>query len=211
MIAILGDIHYEFRILFRGMVSNSHKDVTAWVQVGDLGAEKKSYPDFPAPTYFISGNHENWDEIEKIDAGKGPKNLFHIKNGEMVTIEGINILGFGGNFSPRWYPEDSSKIPPTRRKHFLLSQYETAISHKDVDVLITHEAPSPYVRRNQDIGQYVITDLLREVKPRLHFFGHHHYSGDYIYEGIPSYGLAKGFKDFVKLDPKTFKLKRCPL
>jgi Icc-related predicted phosphoesterase len=209
MLGILGDIHHQFRILFEGL-DKSHKDVTTWIQVGDLGDEKKPYPDFPMPFYFISGNHENWAEVDLIDEGKGPKNLIHVKNGDAINLEGLKIVVFGGNFSPKWYPEPRAKLPPSRKKHFVQEDFEKAISHKDVDILITHEAPSPYIIKHGDIGQYVITDIIKAIKPKLHFFGHHHYSGDYEYEGVPSYGLTFGFRDFAKVDPEGLRVKRSP-
>lgn len=209
MLGILGDIHHQFRILFEGL-NKSHKDVNTWIQVGDLGDEKKPYPDFPMPFYFISGNHENWAEVDLIDEGKGPMNLIHIKNGEAINLEGLKIVVFGGNFSPKWYPEPKAKLPLSRKKHFVQEEFEKAITHKDVDILITHEAPSPYIKKHGDIGQYVITDIIKAIKPKMHFFGHHHYSGDYEYGGVPSYGLTFGFKDFAKVDPTNLVVQRVP-
>lgn len=208
MIGILGDIHAHYVELFR--IVSSHPEITSWIQVGDLGAEESIYPFFNMPFYFIAGNHENWDEIEKMDRGEGPKNLFHIKNGETVTIEGLKVLGFGGNYSPRYFSMDPKLIPSSRRRHNNYTELEKAIMHTNVDLFICHEAPKPYISRDRDAGIENLNKILVTVKPKLCFFGHHHFQVSKVYEGIKSECLEYGWKSYYQFDPTTlsYELKK---
>jgi Icc-related predicted phosphoesterase len=199
MIGILGDIHAHYVELFH--VVSSHPEITSWIQVGDLGAEESIYPFFNVPFYFISGNHENWDEIEKMDKGLGPKNLIHIKNGETVIIEGLKVLGFGGNYSPKYFNADPKTIPSSRRRHNNHTQLEHAITQTSIDLFICHESPKPYVVRDKDAGIETLNTIIAAVKPRLCFFGHHHYVVSKVYEGVTSECLEYGWKSFYQLDP----------
>ena len=82
---------------------------------------------------------------------------------------------------------------------------------KGVDILLTHEAPSPYMNRGRNCGIGQINEVIRNSKPKLHFFGHHHYDGEYEYEGVKSYGLGMGFRTGILLDPETLETKRINL
>jgi predicted phosphodiesterase len=214
MIGFIGDVHGNFDLLFERM--EQHKEIDSWVQVGDFGGETKSYKAPPKPLYFISGNHENWDEIEKMD--KGFDQLFHIENGGFVDVglEGIRILGFGGNYSPAYYNKKRIALFGERRRHFVEEDFNKAIelpSHLDrgIDIIISHEAPSPYMKGTRNMGQPLINELLRVIKPKLYFFGHHHYDSISEYEGIPSVGLGFGFKTYIQFDPIEFSIKRFPM
>jgi len=258
MILLVGDIHAEYRIFFE-RVAKLDPQPTAIFQVGDLGGVGKSYPDFPIPTYFIQGNHENWDLLYGKDGSvplyknnmpdeccvaeqeNTPENLYQITNGSIVLIDGLLILGLGGNYSSKFYPIPRRKIQGDRRRHFteeevlscdhnsiktiyemnylLMQDLSTALDEdKDenppfhgVDVMLTHEAPSPYVHRGKNCGVGQINGAIRNAQPKLHFFGHHHYDGEYEYEGVKSYGLGMGFKTGMLLDPKTLEVERVSL
>lgn len=213
MIGFLGDTHGNFDTLFDRIVQ--HKEINTWVQVGDLGGEKKPYKAPPMPIYFISGNHENWNEIEEMDKGNSPEHLYHIENGSYADVStyGIRILGFGGNYSPSYYNKKRKTLSGERRRHFVQEDFDKVVdllTHLDrgIDILITHEAPSPYLKGGRNMGQPIINELLRIVKPKMHFFGHHHYDSITEYEGIPSIGLGFGLNTFIKFDPVEFSIKR---
>lgn len=210
MIGFLGDTHGNFDTLFTKM--EQHKEIDVWVQVGDFGGETKSYMAPPKPLYFISGNHENWDEIEKIDKGNYLEHLYHIENGGYVDVGpyGIRILGLGGNYSPSYYFKERRRLCGERRRHFVEEDFNKAIANKDlgIDIVITHEAPSPYIKGTRNMGQPIINELLKAIRPKMYFFGHHHYDSIKEYEGIPSIGLGFGFKTFIQFDPVEFSIKR---
>jgi predicted phosphodiesterase len=210
MIGFLGDTHGNFDILFERM--EQHKEIDTWVQVGDFGDEKKSYRSTPKLLYFISGNHENWNELEKMDKGVYLDNLYHIGNGEAVNISmsGIKILGFGGNYSPSYYYKKRKDICGERRRHFVEEDFNRAkdFASQNIDIMISHEAPSPYMKGNRNMGQPIINELLKIIKPKLYLFGHHHYDSISEYEGIPSIGLGFGLNTFVKFNSEDFSYKR---
>jgi len=215
MIGFIGDIHGNFDLLFDRM--EQHKEIDTWVQVGDFGGETKIYKASPKPIYFISGNHENWDEIEKMDNGNYLNNLYHIKNGGYVDVGpcGIRVLGLGGNYSPSYYDKKRKDLCGERRRHFVKEDFDKVKDlivnlDRGIDILITHEAPSPYIKGEgkRNMGQPLINELINIVKPKMYFFGHHHYDSITEYEGVPSIGLGFGFKTFIKFDPVEFSIKR---
>ena len=207
MIGLLGDIHAHYVELYH--IIKDHPEITTWVQVGDFGGEESVYPFFKSPFYFISGNHENWDEIEKMDKGQGPENLIHIKNGETVTIEGLKVLGFGGNYSPRYFNTPINQMPESRRRHNNFEQLEKALTATDIDLLLCHEAPKPFFSRDRESGIANINTILRTVKPKLCFFGHHHRRTDAIYSDVRCIGTEFGYISYYVFDPVnfTFELK----
>lgn len=204
MIGIIGDTHGHWRELSKTIESNP--EISSWLQVGDLGGADMSYPDFKVPFYFISGNHENWDEIESIEKGQGPKNLHHIKNGESTIVEGLKILGFGGNYSPRYSTGHPKILKGDRRRHNTPDQLIKALEATNVDIFLCHEPPQPYVLRDKDCGIEGISKILATVKPKVCFFGHHHYlTVNILHEAVPCTGLDYGWKSFVRIDPEGRK------
>ena len=62
-VGVIGDVHGDFSTIERIMKANS--EIKCWLCTGDLADETMEYFSPPAPLYWISGNHENWDKIEK--------------------------------------------------------------------------------------------------------------------------------------------------
>ena len=211
MIGLIGDIHGNFEALNAHM--RNHPEIKAWIQVGDLGGEKIAYEDLVSPCYFISGNHENWDAIESIAQNKGPKNLIHIRNGSLVNIQGLNAIGFGGNYSQKFFEYKQKDLPQGRRRHFVQEQFELALDNKlqtNVDLLITHEAPSPFIKNwrgsEMDVGNAYIAALVTATEPKFHFFGHHHFRSNRQIGATQSIGLCYGEHGFYTLCPKTLDI-----
>lgn len=203
MLGILGDVHGHWREL-KELIAN-HPEITSWLQIGDFGGRDMSYPETAVPFYFISGNHENWDQIDDIDKGKGPRNLHHIKNGESVTLDGLKILGFGGNYSPRYF-SGKEELQGDRRRHNTRDELSQALKVTNVDIFLCHEPPKPYVTRNKECGVESINKILVAVKPKLCFFGHHHYlTFNTLIDSVPCTGLDYGWKSFVRIDPTNRK------
>lgn len=208
-IAFIGDIHGHYDWLFRLM--ENVKDVVAWVQVGDLGIENKEYPVFPKPLYFISGNHDNYDEIEKLHATPEyarSKNLYHIPNGCVYPIENLNFAALGGNYSPKYFYRTRADQKGLRRRHYVEAEVEACKALTNVQIFLTHEAADPYVVKGRNAGRPEISEILKVIKPSYYFFGHHHYFGKYEYEKIESYGLNFGAQDIILMDTLTLKVKK---
>ena len=200
---LLGDIHGHYDELQR--VFDRYPLVDYWLQVGDLGDVNKEYPKFPDNFYFIQGNHENWGLIYGIPG--------YLRNGSYKNIGDCCVASMGGNYSPKNYDLKRENLSPNRRKHFLKEEFDSLysrVSEYKADILITHEAPSPFRKREgySDSGQPLLTDLLKSIKPKIHFFGHHHYFGIYEYDGNVSIGLEYGFKSVVFYDSENNQIRK---
>ncbi|MDO8727178.1 MAG: metallophosphoesterase [Candidatus Methanoperedens sp.] len=208
MIGVIGDVHGEFLTIESIMKDNS--EIKCWICTGDLADKTMEYLSPPAPLYWISGNHENWDEIEKMENGilKIP-NFIHMINAETVQLGKTRILGMGGNYSPTYYGFKKAELPKSRKRHYVKDEIEKCLNTRSIDILITHEAPSPYYRNGEDIGRQEITDILRATKPGIHFFGHHHKFGVFeIEKGIKSVCLDKPKNSWIKLDTESFRFEQ---
>ena len=209
LIGIIGDVHSSFDAL-RGIME-SNPEVIEWFQVGDLGSENEVYPELLKNFHFIQGNHENWDYIDQLKKGK---DRVLLRNGTINTfsIEGkdISIASLGGNYSSKFY--SCKKLQGGRRRHFTEEEYNSLIDNRinypEIDILLTHEAPSPFFKGGTDIGSSIITNLVATLKPTIHFFGHHHIFkildiNDYI-----SVGLEYATKSYVLYNLEDNKIQK---
>ena len=84
-IGAVADIHGNFDALEQAITR--HPEVPWWICVGDLASRNGTYPDVPAPLYWIKGNNENFDRIAAWEAGEPqPRNLHLIANGTAATV-----------------------------------------------------------------------------------------------------------------------------
>ena len=160
-----------------------HPEIRTWLCVGDVANAEGRYEAFDAPLHWIKGNNENFDLIASGDL---PANLHYIPNGTLQTIAGLRVAGLGGTFAPTMYDTPAAALPhpkkgtakatelADRRRHFVREEVEACKAFKDVDVLLTHEAPRPFRVKGNDAGKTPINEILAAMKPRLHLFGHHH-------------------------------------
>jgi len=208
MIGFVGDVHGHFdglRSLMR-----SYPEIKEWVQVGDLGSESGLYEDFPSCLTFVSGNHENWGEIASMDEINKFDNLLHLQNGDVFQIEGLNFLGFGGNYSSKYFEYAKKDLPQNRRRHFVREEYERALEWLptlNIDVVVTHEAPTPYKKSwrgtEREMGIELITDLVNVLEPKYHIFGHHHRMTIKEIGTTISIGLGYWDHEIFILNPET--------
>jgi Icc-related predicted phosphoesterase len=189
----LGDIHGDFASVRR--IMREHPDVRSWLCVGDVADVEGVYEPFDSPLYWIKGNNENFDRIASADL---PANLHHIPNGTLHVIEGARVAGLGGTYAPTMYEVSPSELPhpkkgtakatelADRRRHFVRAEVEACKRLKEVDVLLTHEAPRPFRVKGIDAGKTPINDVLAAMRPRLHLFGHHHRFAEAEVQGMKS-------------------------
>lgn len=203
MIGFVGDVHGRYEPCLRYILE--HPEVEAWVQVGDLGEVGKPYPDLPENFLFIQGNHEEWSLVKNHPS--------YIPNGTIRTIARKKIACLGGNYSSKYYDYAEHELKQSRARHYVREQVDRLLRDrlKGVDILVTHEAPSPYMRRGKDAGQVHVTKLLTEMRPDIHFFGHHHYFGVYDYDGLVSVGLEYGHRSLVLYRPEDNKIEKVEL
>ncbi|MDI6917350.1 MAG: metallophosphoesterase [Thermoplasmatales archaeon] len=215
MIGILGDIHGDFESTVKIMEKNS---VDFWLGVGDVASDSYEYFTPPAPFYWISGNNEDWDLIEEMDKGEIEKqNLHHLKNGEIYQIDNLRIIGLGGTFSKNFYNYKRKDLPhpknrdfqkSDRRRHFVEEEVESCKNAKNIDIFLSHEASMPFKIRGIEAGKWAVNYVIKNMKPKIHFFGHHHIFSVKEVNGISSVCLDKIPKSFVLLDVKDFSFER---
>ena len=207
MIGFIGDVHGRYESLYQ--IFQECPEVTRWFQVGDLGGEDLPYPELPSNFHFIQGNHENWDIVASMRES-GSTTL--IRNGEVRRYEDAGtpytIGALGGNYSSRFYGMKAADICGDRRRHFVSEQVEALSMVPKLDILITHEAPVPFQKGGRELGQPVITDLLKKTHPDTHFFGHHHYYRMLELEGTVTVGLEYSTRSYVLYDVASGRVDR---
>lgn len=217
LIGLLGDVHGEFDIVLSIIKDNS--DVKRWFQVGDLGGELYNYPSFPTNFQFIQGNHENWDYISELKEIESP--LF-LPNGSVTPCRYARDTYFvgslGGNYSPKQFSKKTEDLSGSNRRFFTEEDYESLIiNHRSldkmlgVDILLTHEAPSPFEKGHRDVGNPIISNLIKEINPGIHFFGHHHFFKMSEVNGVVSISLDHVKKSFVTYDVIDKRVKKIDL
>jgi len=148
--------------------------------------------------YFIPGNHDtdsqkDYDNL--FNSALSDRNL----HGRVVEINGIRVAGLGGIFREKiWWPDpveakphhenydDLAKHLKTEVAYHKINQqkadlqmlkHKTTIFYEDwlnlygqeVDILVTHEAPSCHPH-----GFKAIDVLAQSMKAKYCFHGHHH-------------------------------------
>ncbi len=227
VIGAVADIHGQFDALTRAM--DRHPEVPVWLCVGDLADETGAYPDLPAPLYWIKGNNEDFDRIAEWKAGAPqPHHLHFIRNGTAVTVGPLRVAGLGGTFAPTWFDTPASALPAGRqgaplakrddkRRHFVREEVEACKRLHGVDILMTHEAPRPFIvetasragaTRRLEAGKPAINDLLATMKPRLHLCGHHHRFIETEREGVPSVCLDWISRSYLLIDASTLEYRK---
>ncbi len=198
-----------------------HPDVPFWLCVGDVADAGGGYEPFDAPLYFIKGNNENFD---RLTAGDLPAHLHYLSNGTAADVGGLRVAGLGGTFAPTMYELPAEALPhprkgtakatelADRRRHFVRAEVEACTRLAAVDVLLTHEAPRPFLvggaapgRRPNDAGKTPINDILAALRPRLHLFGHHHRLAAGEVRGVPSICLDLVSRSYLLVDRRTLQ------
>ncbi len=123
----------------------------------------------------------------------------------------MSVLGLGGNYSPNYYHFKKSQLPKGRERHYTEEEIHKCMRNKNIDILITHEAPSPYYKNNKDAGRAEISEIVRATTPKIHFFCHHHkFSIHEVAKGIKSICLSRPKESWIKLDCENFNFECVP-
>lgn len=173
-LVVLSDTHGRHRHL-------AVPDADVLIYAGDFGAWTGSLDELDDFNAFlgelshphklvIAGNHDFCFERDGGNARRALSNADYLQD-ESVEIEGVRFYG-----SP-WQPEflnlafNLPRGEPLRQKWMLIPA--------DTDVLITHAPPHGIGDKTHGGSHVGCEDLLarvREIKPRLHVFGHIHES-----------------------------------
>jgi hypothetical protein len=186
------------------VVSDIHEcvgDVLDYLKKDDYNAilscgDTAEYVEWPIPFYTIIGNHENFDKLEEIESGKLKiENFNYLKTGKLLELFGIRIIGFGGNYSPVRYFK-SRKSNPTlflggKRRHYNFEDFDACKSHQNIDILLAHETclEMEMEARGHKVGRPEISDLIKLLKPKYFFSGHHHHLVEKEFDGVHGISL----------------------
>lgn len=194
---IVGDIHGRFGYLNK-LINKRAPEVI--ICCGDFGI----WPNIPLSSiknhnckvYFCEGNHENYNELKKIRRSKEPveiyKNIFYMSRGSKLTLNGKNILFFGGAESVdkeyrieghNWFPEES-----------ITTEQINSLRKQKIDIVISHTAPGFIIESMGRLKRAGTSPTLLEYvhelyKPNCWFFGHMHETYQSLVHGIMFYGL----------------------
>jgi Icc-related predicted phosphoesterase len=220
LIGAIADIHGNFEAMRQAMLR--HADVPLWICVGDVASSTGAYPEPPAPLYWIKGNNERFDRIADWEVGRDVlPNLHYIKNGTSMRVGPLIVAGVGGTYAPKWYDTPAALLPHTpkddKRRHFVREEIEACKRLRDVDILMTHEAPRPFIVSDEerpsagkrwDAGKAAINDLMASVKPRLHLCGHHHRFAESDREGVRSVCIDRINRSYLVIDASTLEYRK---
>lgn len=104
---------------------------------------------------FVPGNHDlSFEFTPEYAASCIPKGIIYIENGGL-TLSGI-----------RFYI-----LPARPRLH------EKLFVPAKIDILVTHGAPKGILDENSLYGCPLLHEIVEEVKPKIHIFGHCHQDG----------------------------------
>ncbi|MDS0476603.1 metallophosphoesterase [Natrinema sp. 1APR25-10V2] len=173
------------------------------LQLGDL----ERY-DLPAPTWFVAGNNEDFDVIDALRTGEEPPGTenVHLLASTAATIDGLRVAGLSGNFAPTKYERSRDELEGDRRRHFTHEDVERATALEDIDVFLTHEAPTDLLSYGYDPGCEHIDDLLAELSPDLCLVGHHHRHRESEIGETRVVSLAPAWERYYTLEPETLAL-----
>src|SRR5688572_25445330 len=220
LIGAIADIHGNFEAMRHAMLR--HADVPLWICVGDVASSTGAYPEPPAPLYWIKGNNEQFDRIADWEVGRDVlPNLHYIMNGTSMRVGPLIVTGVGGTYAPKWYDTPAALLPHTpkddKRRHFVREEIEACKRLRDVDILMTHEAPRPFIVSDEerpsagkrwDAGKAAINDLMASVKPRLHLCGHHHRFAESDREGVRSVCIDRINRSYLLIDASTLEYRK---
>ncbi len=202
---VLGDAHAD-EVPKREALLAAYEaaDPDVALQVGDL-----QHYDLPVTTYFVAGNNEDLDVIDALRAGDRPSGVSnaHLLAGTVAEVEGLRVTGLSGNFAPTRYEKDREELEGDRRRHFVRADVESVAAAEDVDVLLTHEAPTGLLFYGYDPGCQHVTELLSRLEPDLCLVGHHHKDARATVEGVRVVSLAPAWERYYELDPDDLTLR----
>lgn len=201
---VLGDAHAsdpDNRSALRAAYDTAGAPVA--LQVGDL-----EWYNLPVPTWFVAGNNEDFDVVEALRVGDAPPGVHdaHLLAGTAADVGGLNVAGLSGNYAPTKYDLPRSQLSGDERRHFTSEDVMRVAALDDVDVLLTHEAPTGLFYYGYDPGCEHVNDLLAAVEPELCLVGHHHAHRVAEIEGSRVVGLAPAWEQYYLLDAADLTL-----
>lgn len=155
----------------------------------------------PRRTIFVKGNHEDFVWLDDQPDSEVLPGLSYLRNGERFELSDgdapLTVAGLGGCHGPSNYHRRSRDLQGYAKRHYTREDIDRFIAGGPVDVLLVHDAPAGVQFETHRRGAGWISeaggldDLVRGVRPRVCFFGHHHTRLDSEVAGAPCVGLNK--------------------
>jgi Icc-related predicted phosphoesterase len=144
--------------------------------------------------YWVDGNHEQHSELNQYQDGnihELAKNIFFCSRGSTLLLpDGRNILFIGGARSidknqrienVDWFREETISI----------KDYNKAVSHKKVDIVISHTTPEYFapdlikgnLAKINDPSCKALDGIFDKYKPKVWYFGHWHLYKEGYFKG----------------------------
>lgn len=142
----------------------------------------------------VPGNHEGYPNIQQYpvqnwngaNVRRVRENIVYLERGEIVTVEGRSVFGFGGACSRDkafrkengwpWYAEELPSEEEYANGFTVLQRH-----HGSVDLIITHSPPGEVqkalgierIAEETQLNCY-LDEILKTVQADTWFFGHYH-------------------------------------
>jgi Icc-related predicted phosphoesterase len=201
-ILLIGDVHSHFSALSR--LLDEHPYIDFAIQVGDLGfffteeaamKDAKAYKHNPKlissfirkhknnalkplskVVYFVKGNHDDYDMLDSNEMKA--LNLRFVKQGEIIRVSDVTIMGFGGIYSPIRSKLNADNLCERQKRFFTEDEALMAKlkgRSERIDILILHNAPvGTLPRTSREEGLLTLNGIIEEITPKLIVHGHHH-------------------------------------
>lgn len=205
MIFIAGDTHGNKDTAKLDKLHNIVKPTDFIIVLGDFGLlwyddkhtiyEKlllEYYKSFGCTVLWLDGNHENFERVDALPetemyggkVGVVADNLYHLKRGEVFTIEGKTFFVMGGADSIDKFMR-TPFVSWWARELPTMAEFDNAIKNLDmhnrcVDYVLTHDAPTSVCEllHPSNTAKSSVTAFLEEVNNTVNYkhwyFGHHH-------------------------------------
>ena len=212
MILVVTDTHCYFDIINKQIDYAEDSlgiPISSVIHLGDFGIYKQQLYDFfirkskrfRRPLYFIDGNHEDFNSIEKLVIKY--KDFFtYLPRTKVNTIEGYRFLSLGGTGYMDSMATQRGAIITDKQINDCLS-----IPREDVDIILTHDCPTgigvpntPGLEYYGETGFKRSSELADHFKPKLWLFGHHHKWFTFQKDHTSYYGLGGVWRGFGLLD-----------
>lgn len=145
----------------------------------------------PFTTLFVDGNHENFETLNKLPVkekfggfvGEVAPNIYHLKRGQVLDIDGKRFFVMGGASSHdklhriegvSWWQDE---LPTRQETNRALKALDAC--GWGVDFVITHCAPSTVqqyisIRYEPDYATKFLEYVRQNLEFKRWFFGHYH-------------------------------------
>lgn len=183
-------------------------------RLGDFHRVAAGEISFPAPLYFIGGNHEPW---RSLDANGGlvhggppvARDVHFLGRAGVVEIAGMAVAFLSGIRRPsgpllQTAIERDAMGATREHGYFVQEEVDELLRAPRADLLLTHDWPagSGFVHKTALAGDEAIAEAVRRLRPIASFHGHMHRREDFEIDGIPVFARGcwgQGVPEWVSL------------